>query len=191
VSPLTTEQFISLLEQASHENSKSYYKPTRKEIATWFERINSVVFCGRIYATFGRIEIRRRHGIWAEYSGWTDPRRNAAGRSKILQESPFLKCCPNTVDQSSHAICGLLSITNRFPNERIFVEVLAHEMVHLYQFLHSSPRFSFDAVSHGKSFHAWKPMFEKCGLRLRVTLKHAPIQSKKRTRKARVNANEA
>jgi hypothetical protein len=66
----------------------------------------------------------------------------------------------------------LLSITNRFPNKRVFVEVLAHEMVHLFQFLHASPPFSYRAVSHGKTFHAWKPTFESHGLRLRVTLHH-------------------
>lgn len=188
MSELSHEQFISLLEQAdtSYDTTKYYFKPTRKEIAKWFERINSVVFRGQIYTTFGRIEIRRRHGIWAEYSGWTDPRRNAPGRCQIIQESPALRDSECVLGRPS-AICGLLSITNRFPTERVFVEVLAHEMVHLYQFLHSTPRFSFDAVSHGKSFHAWKPTFEKCGLKLRVTLKHTPTK----VRKARVKSNEA
>jgi hypothetical protein len=77
-------------------------------------------------------------------------------------------------------ICGLLSITNSFPNKRIFIDVLAHEMVHLYQFLHASPPFSYRSVSHGKSFHAWKNTFEKYGLKLRVAHRHNNRKTKRR-----------
>jgi hypothetical protein len=74
----------------------------------------------------------------------------------------------------------LLSMTNRFPNKKIFIEVLAHEMVHLFQFLHASPPFSYRSVSHGKTFHAWKSTFEKHGLRLRVTLHHSRQKATKK-----------
>jgi len=172
--------FATLLEQENIDHELAY-TPTKKEIQHWFKIINTHVFHGRIYATFGRIEIRRRHGVWAEYSGWIDPRRNAPARCKILEECPAFGLRPRILNRPV-SLCGLLSITNRFPNKRVFVEVLAHEMVHLFQFLHASPPFSYRAVSHGKTFHAWKPTFESHGLRLRVTLHH----NKKPTTKQKV-----
>ena len=153
----------------SHEQKN--FKPSRKEIKYWFERINAAVFHGRIYATFGRIEIRRRHRVWAEYSGWIDPRGNEKGRCKILQELPPFRLRPCILGRRI-TLYGTLSITNRFPSKRTFIEVLAHEMVHLHQFLYATPPFSYNSVSHGKSFHAWRPTFEKYGLKLRVTLRH-------------------
>jgi len=159
--------------------SQHQFCPTKGEIQTWFDNINTHVFHGRIYATFGRVEIRRRHGVWAEYSGWIDPRRNAKSRCKILQELPAFRKRPRILERKV-TICGLLSITDNFPSKKIFIEVLAHEMVHLYQFLYATPPFSYRSVSHGKTFHAWKPTFEKHGLRLRVTLHHSKQKATKK-----------
>lgn len=165
---MNKKQFIRLLDEFQLEKN---FKPRKHDINEWFERINTLVFRGRIYTTFGRVEIRRRHGVWAEYSGWLDYRRNGACKCKVLQEFPAYRNRPNVLGRQG-TICGLLSITNRFPNKRMFIEVLAHEMVHLYQFLHASPPFSYRSVSHGKTFHSWKPTFEKYGLKLRVAHRH-------------------
>ena len=171
--------FEKLLEQENIDHEQKY-TPTKREIELWFSRINSHVFCGQIYATFGLVEIRRRHGVWAEYSGWIDPRRNAKARCQILEECAAFERRPRVLERPV-TLCGMLSITNRFPNKKVFIEVLAHEMVHLFQFLHATPPFSYRSVSHGKTFHAWKPTFEKHGLRLRVTLQHKPKKVKSKT----------
>lgn len=175
--------FHRLIEKENIDYEQTY-TPTKKDVRKWFSTINAHVFRGRLYATFGRIEIRRRHGVWAEYSGWIDSRRNASARCQVLEERPAFRCRPSILGKKV-TICGMLSMTNRFPNKQVFIEVLAHEMVHLHQFLYATPPFSYRSVSHGQSFHAWKSTFEKHGLRLRVTLKHKPIVTAKRKAKTK------
>ena len=160
--------------------NENEFKPKANDVNEWFEKINVLIFRKRLYATFGRIEIRRRRGVWAEYSGWLDYRRNAANKCKILKkEISAYKNRPNVLGRQG-TICGLLSLTNKFPNKRLFIEVLAHEMVHLHQFLHASPAFSYRSVSHGKTFHAWRDTFEKYGLKLRVAHRHNDQKPKKK-----------
>ena len=45
-----------------------------------------------------------------------------------------------------------------YRSKKMFVEVLAHEMVHHYQALHNEP------VGHGPSFYRWRDKLNKKGL---------------------------
>lgn len=57
----------------------------------------------------------------------------------------------------------MLEIHRSFENEKVFVEILAHEMVHLYQGIHDEP------VDHGPTFRKWREKFMHVGLTLHRT----------------------
>lgn len=57
---------------------------------------------------------------------------------------------------------GILTMTNWFPSKHIFLNVLAHEMIHVYQHQYEQPS------GHGPSFWAWKKPFKRNGLYLSV-----------------------
>lgn len=45
-----------------------------------------------------------------------------------------------------------LTIKDSYPNEKRFVEIVAHEMVHAYQYQF------YDEMTHGQTFWEWKEM---------------------------------
>lgn len=48
-----------------------------------------------------------------------------------------------------------IKLNKRFKNKQFFLMVLAHEMVHVYEY------HVFGAMSHGANFYAWRPIFAK------------------------------
>lgn len=57
----------------------------------------------------------------------------------------------------------ILEIYNHFSNKKLFLEILAHEMIHLYDHVHNNGK-----MNHGKTFFAWKSKMNDLGLRLNV-----------------------
>ena len=55
---------------------------------------------------------------------------------------------------------SVLNMNKRYKSKKFFVEVLAHEMVHHYQFMNDEP------MGHGPSFEKWNDKFNKKGLNL-------------------------
>ena len=53
-----------------------------------------------------------------------------------------------------------MSFQRMFDCEKEFVEILAHEMIHHFQFLYDEP------ISHGSSFMIWRDNFNLKGLEL-------------------------
>lgn len=53
-----------------------------------------------------------------------------------------------------------LLLSKRYKSKQFFVEVLAHEMVHHYQYIYN------ETVGHGSSFLKWRGKFNKKGLNL-------------------------
>ena len=53
-----------------------------------------------------------------------------------------------------------ISFCKSFVDEKMFVEILAHEMVHHFQYTHDEP------LGHGPSFMAWRDNFKLKGLNL-------------------------
>ena len=58
----------------------------------------------------------------------------------------------------------LLLMNYWYHDERHFLSVLGHEMVHFYQHLRG------DSANHNKMFYSFKPKFEKHGLILKRTM---------------------
>jgi SprT-like family len=53
-----------------------------------------------------------------------------------------------------------ISFQKKFKSEKVFVEILAHEMIHHFQYSYDEP------VGHGPSFVAWRDNFTLKGLKL-------------------------
>ncbi len=131
------------------------YIPTIDDVDEWFNRINEVVFKNKIKVHFDRIEVRRRLYVWGDYIGYV------VDKDSHHRERKFL----------GKGISCTLRMTNKFPSKKFFVQILAHEMVHHYQFTCEKPYFDSNNISHGKSFWKWKSIFEKHGLNLKRVAK--------------------
>jgi len=130
-------------------DDKKIYATTEADIRVWFDIINAAVFRGELTGIFSRIRIVRKRGNWAHYTGHNN------GTSKSVQE-----------ELDGIGIISDLSISKKFPNIHGFINVLAHEMVHHYQFECEGVRFDPSNISHGQSFWKWKDTFRKYGLNL-------------------------
>jgi hypothetical protein len=53
-----------------------------------------------------------------------------------------------------------LLMNKRYKSKQFFVEVLAHEMIHHYQYVYN------EEIGHGSSFLKWRDKFNKKGLNL-------------------------
>ena len=62
-------------------------------------------------------------------------------------------------DRKQNGLCKLL-MNKKYKSKQFFVEVLAHEMVHHYQYMNG------EIMGHGPSFIKWRDKFNKKGLNL-------------------------
>lgn len=108
------------------EDEAGTYHPTEDDVILWFRIINREVFNASL-SSFDEIEIRRRRKIWGE-------------------------CLCTKYDNGD--ILSKLFLNNKFHNKKQFVNVLAHEMVHLWEFL------TYGKMGHGKEFNSWKPKLD-------------------------------
>lgn len=131
------------------DEASSFFVPTIADIDEWYDRINVVVFKNKIHIPFHRIEVRRRLYVWGDYIGHV-LRKKTTHEEKLFGEG----------------ISCVLRMTNKFPSKKFFAQILAHEMVHHYQFTCETPYFESTNISHGTSFWKWKSIFEKHGLNL-------------------------
>lgn len=110
------------------------FEPTAHQAKIWFHKLNKTVFDGEIDQV-PEIEVRRRYKIWAE-----------ASRTHADVDGNF----------DTH-----ISLTNRFRSKEHFLSVLAHEMVHLYQFMVG------DTGNHNELFYSFRDKFEENNLLLK------------------------
>lgn len=122
------------LQQKSHKNKE--YRPTKHAITRWFNVINREIFDNGL-APFDVIEIKRLQTNWAMTISFYDHDGDVSG-------------------------CDL-QFRYKFPNFRVFLITLAHEMVHKFQWE------ELGIVNHGPTFYAWRPTFAKHGLSLSLT----------------------
>lgn len=83
--------------------------------------------------------------------------------NKNLHAYVKLEFCPlKDIDRTT------LFINNAFDDFRVFINVLAHEMIHVYEF-HTNKPYALceNRAHHGKIFFKWKKIFETNGLTLR------------------------
>ena len=106
------------------------YETTLEDCRKWFDIINENLFEGKL-PPVDEIDIRWRRGTHAYYEYEDDPKRRKHTSIKM---------------------------NKRYRTKRLFVEILAHEMVHHWQYVMGH------ADSHGESFNSWKEPFQNKGL---------------------------
>jgi hypothetical protein len=108
------------------------YETTIEDCQKWFNILNRELFDNAL-PKINDIDIRWRRGAYAWYDyDQTDPK---TGTSRLL-------------------------MNKRYKSKQFFVEILAHEMVHHYQYIYN------EEVGHGSSFLKWRDTFNKKGLNL-------------------------
>lgn len=113
------------------------YTVTIPKVTYWFRILNKRIFKGEL-KPFASITIRKHRKAYAYCSGDFD-----------LFGEPYY----------------WLSIRPKFTSLSQFLEILAHEMVHAYQFMDEGK------ITHGKSFLIWHDEFKKHGLNLTVKVR--------------------
>jgi len=108
------------------------YETTVEDCQKWFNILNRELFNNSL-PPVNEIDIRWRRGAHAWYD--YDEDHPGEGTSKLL-------------------------MNKRYKSKQFFVEVLAHEMVHHYQYIYS------EEMGHGSSFLKWRDKFNKKGLNL-------------------------
>lgn len=129
-----TSRLQSLMAAADPATSRREYRTTREDVELWIGILNEELFGGSLTTPI-EIDIRKRRLSYAYYE--YEPKRR---RKK---------------DRWSR-----LCMSVRYSSEKFFVEVLAHELVHHYQYIKMQP------MGHGPSFMAWRTLFRKKGLNL-------------------------
>lgn len=113
------------------------YNVTPSKVTFWYRKLNKLIFNGQL-KPFTSIYIRNHRRAYAYCCGDFD-----------LFGEPFY----------------WLSIRPKFSSLSQFLEILAHEMVHAYQFLDEGK------IHHGKSFLIWQEEFRKHGFDLSIKVR--------------------
>lgn len=108
------------------------YVPSKKVVQYWFNLINLEIFHGEL-PKFKEIELSPRRGYWGKCEGYDD-------------NGIFYWC--------------ILKLHDKFRSKHHFIEVLAHEMVHFYEWV------NYNKMTHGKTFQEWKPILENYNINL-------------------------
>lgn len=108
------------------------YETTVEDCQRWFNILNRELFDNSL-PPVDEIDIRWRRGAHAWYD--YDQKNPGQGTAKLL-------------------------MNKRYKSKQFFVEVLAHEMVHHYQYIYN------EEMGHGSSFVKWRDKFNKKGLTL-------------------------
>jgi hypothetical protein len=114
------------------EKCELNYETTIEDCQKWFNILNRELFENSL-PKVSEIDIRWRRGAHAWYD--YDETLPGNGTARLL-------------------------MNRRYKSKKFFIEVLAHEMVHHYQYTNN------EAVGHGSSFLKWRDKFNQKGLNL-------------------------
>ncbi len=106
------------------------YTSSTYKINKWFTHLNKTIFNNEL-PKFNKIDIKLRYKVHAHCIYFS--------KAKGLVH---------------------LEINPRFKDFETFLNVLGHEMVHMYQFLNG------DTGNHNKLFYSFRPLFEANNMRL-------------------------
>lgn len=132
----STRRQKSKLLKLMKSTKKNRYETTIEDCHKWFRILNQELFSNKL-PQIDKIDIRWRRRTHAYYEYYDGPRKREC------------KLCMN----------------KKYSSKQFFVEVLAHELIHHYQFTNGMP------LSHGESFVKWKNKFNRKGLNLKVGYK--------------------
>ena len=115
-------------------NESGEYCPNYKDIRQWHSILNAAVFDG-VVPKFSNIEIKGHRGQFA------------ATVQDYRKRNPEERCCH-------------LQINPSFPTFKIFLVILAHEMIHAWEWVVNGK------MTHGKTFFQWREKLAEQGIPL-------------------------
>lgn len=107
------------------------YHPTERKIKKWFKKLNTLFFNDTL-PEFNKINIKSDKYHWGLCKG-------ECKKEKILN----------------------LELSKSFPSFCFFISILAHEMIHAYQYM------TIGKMSHSESFERWNDVFLEYGLEIK------------------------
>lgn len=127
------------------EQRRQTFRPSLREVHRIYGELNQELFGGKL--TRPEIMLGRTRGYWGLCLAYDDRQR-----------------------RGTHC---RIRLSDKWMSPQWLVTILAHEMVHQYQWdIESQRRVALGKkrlVSHGPTFHKWRSKFEKRGLALRVS----------------------
>jgi hypothetical protein len=122
------------MSQLQKLDEKKKFDTTVEKCYEWIRILNEEIFDGKLTEIL-EIDIRWRRKAWAYYEYDEDSKDPTISKLRLL-------------------------MNKRYRSEKFFVEILAHELIHHYQFLYHG------IVDHGPTFFSWKEKLEQKGLNL-------------------------
>lgn len=128
------------------QQKRNCYRPTLSEVRKVYNLINKYVFNGRL--TRPKIILTRCHSYWG-------------------------LCFGNYRQMRPGTYCRII-LRNSYPSGQMMVQIIAHEMVHQYQWDIYSTRRLMEGkeaiMSHGPSFFAWRDKLAEYDIDLSVSM---------------------
>ena len=110
------------------------FRPKVKDMKEWFHILNQQFFSNRL-PMVNKFVVENIEDNYAYYCYHDNKKHPDYGKTRIIMDK-------------------------KYPSKKIFVEVLAHEMIHHFQNLHN------ERVGHGATFVAWRDNFKAKGINL-------------------------
>jgi len=131
-------QLNTLVKYADKQGNKSPTVVTADMVISIYNAVNNAVFNGML--TMPKIVVRSytKRGIWGECEGWQRGSRWGKHYTVVIR------------------------IEKQFPNIKKLIRVVAHEMVHQYEWDYQG------VMTHGATFFAWEERLKSKGIRLAV-----------------------
>jgi integrase len=130
---MARHSYKTKLEKVVNEKYDLLYETSYEDCEKWFRILNNVFFNKELPLPT-RFEIGRRRKTWGLYECIID-------------------------DNNPHLSESVIKMNHRYKSKKFFVEVLAHEMVHHWQYVSGNP------VNHGSTFGEWSARLEKKGIK--------------------------
>jgi hypothetical protein len=118
------------------ESKPGSFRPTINDVVFWYDNLNELVFENQLPRLTG-VTFRQSKKHWAEVTCYKYKRTKEL-RSEVM-------------------------LSNHFMSMKHFVEVVAHEMVHIWEYD------NFHVITHGERFFAWSPKLKRLGLELTIS----------------------
>jgi hypothetical protein len=128
------KKYQSKLKKLVLENNQEIFEPCLKDCVKWFNILNREIFNKKLKIIEFDIRERKNNHAYYDYEE----------RELYKRDSIFL-------------------MNNRYETKKLFVEILAHEMIHHYQYLYEG------RVTHGQTFWSWQSIFNRNNLALKET----------------------
>ena len=137
--PLKRLPLCVLVRQAEKHESQQQFIATNEHAHMVWHALNHAVFGGVLeFPDKIVVQNRKKWDFWGECEGWQRVHRRGEHYTKVIR------------------------IRKTLPSAKKFIEIMAHEMVHQYEWERQG------IMTHGKNFFAWKDKLAEKGIPLSI-----------------------